>query len=152
MHQSHETNKSNQSKKDKQIMPINLRITPEDMKRGVLVDPAWYQCKITDVSEEEASTDGTQNVICELTIQSGKFQGVTVRRYFNAKGAGFAVPFLQALGAQIDPSKPLDVDFEGTKGKLLDVYIGRREAKDGSGKKYNDPSDFRPAGQAVKTP
>ena len=134
-------------------MAITFRFTPDDMKMGILVDPTWYTCRVEDVTEAEA-LDGSKNIFCDLKIldqpdSKSDFRGVTVRRCFNEKGKGYASSYVLACGGKLDITKEQEIDFERTKGKVIKVYIGRRKDKDGSGKQYNDPSDFRSIPQQV---
>ena len=118
-----------------------LMITPEDLKKGTLVDPGWYPAKIKNVEEKPAQSDGSQNFNLEFLIEGdSKFVGVPVYRTFNEKGAGFAKNFALACGAVIDEKKGYEVDFSKTIGMKIGIYVKNRLYE---GQMKNEVADFR---------
>jgi hypothetical protein len=125
-----------------------MRITADDLKRGVIVDPNWYPVVVKTLEIKPSKGDGSTNWNYKMEILQGKnkdgkeLQGVVVYRLFNEKAMGFAVPFVEACGqkvnaegAEIDPNFPI--------GKKLMVYIKNREYE---GRLQNEVADFRPIG------
>lgn len=125
-----------------------MRITPEDLKRGTILDPNWYPGLVKSVEVKPSKGDGSTNWNYKIEILAGKnkdgkdLAGVTVYRLFNEKAMGFAVPFIEACGqkvtaegAEIDPNYPV--------GKKLMVYVKNREYE---GRMQNEVADFRPIG------
>jgi hypothetical protein len=125
-----------------------MRITAEDLKRGLIVDPNWYPVVVKSVEVKPSKGDGSTNWNYKLEILSGKskdgkdYAGAMVYRLFNEKAMGFAIPFVEACGqkvgaegAEIDPNFPI--------GKKLMVYVKNREYE---GRMQNEVADFRPIG------
>lgn len=103
-----------------------LRITPEDHLKGKLVEPGVYLGVVKAV-EEKSSGDGSQNWNVEFKItQEGPYKGVPVYKTFNEKGAGFAIPFIEACGGKPDPNKDYELDFNKTIGVTLKLVITNR--------------------------
>ena len=116
-------------------------ITPDDLKKGTLVDPGWYPAVIKNVEEKPSKTDGSQNWNLEFKIEGdSKFNGVPVYRTFNEKGAGFAKNFVTAGGGVIDEKKGFEVDFQRTVGTKLNIYVKNRLYE---GNMRNEVADFR---------
>lgn len=130
-------------------MPLSFTITREDMLRGKTVEPGWYKARVKNVSQEPAGTDGSTNTWIDFTItQDGPFKEVPVRRVFNEKAPGFAVPFLVACGAPVGESGGT-FDIERTKGKELLIYIINGMWNN---RPQNNVEDFRPLGAPAAAP
>lgn len=118
-----------------------IRISREDMLKSKVVEPGWYPCEIVRSSEAPSKTDGSMNYTVEMKILDGPFKDVTVYRLFNEKGMGYAVRFLESLGAKVDPDKGGEFDLDRAVGKKLTVYI-KNEIYEGQMR--NRVEDFRP--------
>jgi hypothetical protein len=125
---------------------MKLKITAEDLLRGVIIDEAgWYPAQVTD-AEEKISKSGDSNN-CNVTLKllgPEKYQGVIVYRTFNEKAPGMAAAFFVACGAKTDKDGKLipgEFDFDACKGRKLQAYIQQRTFE---GKVRNDVADFRP--------
>ncbi len=119
-----------------------MRYSAEDLLRGTLIEAAaWYALRVEGIREEEAKTDGSQNVIVDLLIISdGKYKGVPVPRYFNEKAPGFIKDFAEACGTPLIEGGG-NFEFDSTKGKTIDGYIEQR--KDEKGNLQNSVARFR---------
>lgn len=118
-------------------MPI-IEISEKDFLRGVIVEPAWYRVRIDDVAEALSANGNSMNYTVDGTIlfngdtgatkytnsegKEVKIAGVPTPYWnFNSKALGFAIGFLEALGAQPEPGKR--VELAAAKGKEIDLYI-----------------------------
>lgn len=121
-------------------MPLTFNVSREDILRNKTIDPGWYKVVIKKVSQEPASTDGSTNTWIDMVITDGPFKDVPLRRNFNEKGAGFAVPFIKALGGTINENGG-SFDMERAQGKTLQVYV-----KNGmyNNRPQNQVEDFKP--------
>ena len=117
-------------------MPINpsqkMRITPDDLKRGVVMDPNWYPAVVKLVEVKPSKGDGSTNWNYKLEILQGKNKdgkelfGVVVYRLFNEKAMGFAIPFIEVCGQKITPEGG-EIDPNYPVGKKLLIYVKNRE-------------------------
>jgi hypothetical protein len=133
-------------------MPVNpsqkMRITADDLKRGVVMDPNWYPAVVKSVEVKPSKGDGSTNWNYKIEILQGKnkdgkeLQGVIVYRLFNEKAMGFAVPFVEACGQKITPDGA-EIDPNYPVGKKLMIYVKNREYE---GRLQNEVADFRPIG------
>jgi len=121
-------------------MALPFTITRADMLRSKVVEPGWYATKVTKVSQEPASTDGSTNTIVDMIItQPGAFEGVPLRRYFSEKAPGFAAPFLIAVGCNLGDNGAV-VDFERAVGREILTYIKNEMYGD---RQTNKAEDFK---------
>lgn len=103
-----------------------LEITEKDILRSVVVEPAWYTCKVTEHNEEPSSKGDSTNEKMEAVILknadtgSEEFAGVPISWNFNSKVPGFAIGFLESLGWEKRPGR---VDLKGSIDKVLDIYV-----------------------------
>ena len=49
-------------------------LTPDDLKKGDLIEPGWHPAEIVDYDEKEANTDGTTNCNFYFKIIDGPFK------------------------------------------------------------------------------
>lgn len=120
-------------------------LTPDDLKKGDLVEPGWHPMEITDYKEEEADTDGSTNCIFLFKIIDGAGKGVSPRKLFNEKALGFGKSLWKALNFPYDPVKGYELStelFRQTIGHKVQGYIKR--GKSNRGNEFNDIVDFRP--------
>jgi len=123
-------------------MPLTFVITKEDMLRTKIVDPGWYKTTIKKITQEAAKTDGSTNTWIDLTIAEGPHANVPLRRVFNEKAPGFAIPFIQALGGKVTEEGGT-FDMEKAVGKQILAYVKTGMYLD---KPQNQVEDFRPIG------
>lgn len=121
-----------------------LTLTPEDYLRGKLITPpGWYDFFVKSVTEEPAGTDGSTNILVDLVCASeGPNNGVPVRRIFNEKSPGFAIPYIKAFGVATDDKATQTFELADTQGKYVCANVGHREYQK---KMQNDVLDFRPS-------
>lgn len=118
-----------------------MHYSAEDLLRGTLIEEAaWYPVAVKDIREEEAEKDNSQNIIVELTIEGGRYNGVPVLRWFNEKAPGFIKDYASANGIDLDKNGG-DFDFDVTKGAHIDAFIEQR--KDNKGNLQNNVARFR---------
>lgn len=122
-------------------------LTPDDLKRGDLVEVGWHPAVIHDYDEKAADTDGSTNCNFYFKIIDGSGKGSTVKRLFNEKALGFGKALWAVLFGPPDPVRgypdQLNTEsFEAQKGKKLMIYI--KHAKSNKGNEFNDVVDFRP--------
>lgn len=120
-------------------------LTPDDLKKGDLVNPGWYPVEIVDYAESAANTDGSTNCTFYFKVLDGPFKGVTIKRLFNEKALGFGKALWATLKFPFDPEKGYDLStelFKATIGQRLQVYVAR--GKSNLGNEFNDVKDFRP--------
>ena len=124
-------------------MPI-ITITREDLLRSKVVTPGWYACKVTNVTESPAKTDGSLNYNIDMVItQDGPFNGVPLRRVFSEKAVGFAEHFIEAfLGKKIDENGG-QFELANAVGRSLDVFVKNGKVEN---RLVNQAEDFAPLG------
>jgi hypothetical protein len=128
-------------------MPV-ITFTDKDMKRGTIVQPAWYRVKIDFVGEAElASSQKTYNYPIEATIIKNAdngdkaFEGVPINFMFNSGAIGLAKDFCTALGGDIKAGARFEL--KAAEGKELDMFIANGTY---NGRAKNDvPHQYRAA-------
>lgn len=126
---------------------MNVALTPDDLKKGDLVEVGWYPAEIIDYNEKDADTDGSTNGIYTFKITGGppKAVGVQPNKLFNEKALGFGKNLWKTLGLPYDEKKGYQITSEllaAQVGKKLQIYIAR--GKSNKGNEFNDVKDFRP--------
>ena len=122
-------------------MPLSFVITREDVLRTKTIEPGWYKVIVKNVTQEPAKTDGSTNTWIDMTIAEGPNKDVPLRRNFNEKAPGFALPFIVALGGTIS-DQGATFDMERAKGKSLMVYVSNGMYNN---KLQNNVDDFKAA-------
>ena len=120
-------------------------LTPDDLKRGDLVEVGWHPVEIIDYQEAPAETDGSTNCTFIFKIIDGPGKGVSPRRLFNEKALGFGKALWKTLNFPYDPVKGYELStdlFKQTIGHKLMIYIKR--GKSNKGNEFNDVVDFKP--------
>jgi hypothetical protein len=120
-------------------------LTPDDLKKGELVDVGWHPAEIVSYDEKPADTDGSTNCIFGFKILDGPGKGVTPRTQFNEKALGFGKNMFAALKFPKDKSGGYELStelFQKTIGSKLKIYIKR--GKSNKGNEFNDVSDYQP--------
>jgi hypothetical protein len=121
-----------------------ITITREDLLRSKVVTPGWYVCRITNIEEAPAKTDGSLNVNVDMVVLSdGPFKDVPIQRTFSEKAPGFAVGFIEAiLGRKISEDGG-EFDLSGAVGRDLDVFVKNEKWQN---RLVNRAEDFAPLG------
>jgi hypothetical protein len=107
-------------------MPI-VEFSEDDLKRGVIVTPAWYRMLIVEVGEKLSKDQGSTNYPVEGRIiknaedGSTAFAGVPITWNFNSKAMGFSRGFLSALGVAVEAHKRYDL--AAAKGMEIEVFV-----------------------------
>src|SRR5216684_2112152 len=112
--------------KDNPIMRAIL--TPDDLKRGDLVETTWHPAEIVEYKEKEADTDKSTNCLFYFKIIDGPGKGVVTQKLFNEKALGFGKSLWKTLNFPYDAVKGYELStqlFEQTIGHKLMIYIKR---------------------------
>jgi hypothetical protein len=120
-------------------------LTPDDLKRGDLVDTTWHPAEIIEYREKAAETDQSTNCIFYFKIIDGPSKGVVCQKLFNEKALGFGKSLWKTLGLPYDPVKGYELTtqlFEQTVGHKMMIYVKR--GKSDKGNEFNDVADFKP--------
>ena len=124
---------------------MRVILTPDDLKKGDLVEPGWHPAEISDYSEKEADTDQSTNCIFHFKILDGPGKGVSPQKLFNEKAMGFGKNLWKTLNLPYDAAKGYELSselFRQTIGFKMMIYIKR--GKSNKGNEFNDIQDFRP--------
>ena len=122
-----------------------MTISREDLLRGKTVAPGWYKMRIKSVEDSEASTDQSTNTTVSLVIiQDGPFKDVPLRRVFNEKAPGFAIPLVQAITGKRMDEKGGTFDLSNAIGREVFGYVKNSTYQ---GRMKNDVEDFLPVGE-----
>jgi hypothetical protein len=120
-------------------------LTPDDLKRGDLVETTWHPAEIVEYKEKEADTDGSTNCMFYFKIIDGPGKGVICQKLFNEKALGFGKALWKTLNFPYDSVKGYELStqlFEQTVGHKLMIYVKR--GKSNKGNEFNDVADFKP--------
>jgi len=105
-----------------------IEFTDRDIKRGTVVEPAWYRVKIDSLEKAVSAKGDSTNYKYEGTIISNAdngsdaFAGVPTPYWnFNSKAIGFMADFFKALGQEVKAGSRFDEN--NAVGKELDVFI-----------------------------
>ncbi len=123
-----------------------LTISPQDMKRSVVLDQGWYNVEVTTVTEEDNAKGDAKNIVVDLVglpsadPDKNKAAGVPLRRYFTEKAPGFAVNFIRACGASVGDEGGT-FDIASSVGRKMQAFVKPRPYE---GRMTNDVADFKP--------
>lgn len=120
-------------------------LSPDDLKKGDLVEVGWHPAEIIDYKEEEAKTDKSTNCLFIFKIIDGSGKGVTPQARFNEKALGFGKNLWKALKFPYDATKGYELStdlFKQTIGHKVKIYVKR--GKSDKGNEFNDVADFLP--------
>lgn len=122
-------------------MGIAVKFSAEDMTRNQLMDVDWYTVQIDDVQEGISKKGDSTNytllgtILRNASYGDTKLQGRKIGGTppnlnlaywgFNSKVMGQMVGLFRALGVEVVPDKPYDV--EAVKGRVVDVFVERGE-------------------------
>jgi len=124
-------------------------VTPEDLAKGDLVKPGWYNAEIVKYEDGEAGEDAknpgsatSKFYFKALNPETGKY--FEPYRYFSETAWGFAKTFFAAMNFPKDGEnyKVSSSLFRQTIGHKVDIYIVR--GKTNKGNEFNEVKDFRP--------
>jgi hypothetical protein len=108
-------------------MPI-LEFSQREILRSKIVEPAWYRILIEEVGEKPSSKGDSINYPIDATIKFNgdtgdtTFTGVPISWFFNSKGQGFIIPFIEAVtGESVMAGKR--IELKAAEGREVDVYI-----------------------------
>ena len=123
-------------------------LSPDDLKRGDLVEAGWHPAEIVEYKESEASTDQSTNCNFFFKIIDGSGKGVICKKLFNEKALGFGKSLWKTLDFPYDAVKGYELStqlFEQTVGHKLMIYVKRGKSSPQYGSnEFNDVSDFKP--------
>lgn len=108
-------------------MPV-VNISPSDLLRNKVVEPAWYRMQINEVEEKLSKDQQSTNYVMEAVIirnaDTGdeKFAGVPIVWNFNSKAIGFVVNFLKVLLGE-ENVQAGRVDLAAAKGMEIEVMV-----------------------------
>lgn len=111
-------------------MSTIISFSDRDLKRGTVVEPAWYRMKVESVGEQAAEDKGkgpSTNYPVEATIlfngETGdtKYADVPVVWNLNSKFTTGLKEFLEAFGVELKAGTRYDL--KSAEGQILDVYI-----------------------------
>lgn len=129
---------------------MRVILTPDDLKKGELVDVGWHPAEIVRYDEGAASDDaknpGSTNCNFYFKILDGPGKGVEVRRLFNETALGFGKALYATLGFPKTPDGNYELSselFNRTVGSKLMIYI-KRGKNNKTGSEFNDVQDFKP--------
>lgn len=120
-------------------------LTPDDLKKGDLLEPKWYEATISKYEEvvvkgsKEKPSDGSTNCIFYIKIDNGP----ELKRYFNEKALGFGKNLYAALEFPKNALGGYDLTtelFQQSVGSRVKVYIKRGVSDKGT--EFNDVADF----------
>lgn len=127
---------------------MRAALTPDDLKKGDLVEAGWYPVEISDYMEKPADTDGSTNCNFFFKVLDGPFKGVVFKRLFNEKALGFGKSLWKIFFGDPNPAVGYTADqlntdsFKSKIGTKLKVYVKR--GKSSLGNEFNDVTDFLP--------
>lgn len=125
-------------------------LTPDDLKKGDLVEPGWYATKISSYEEVVAKgsaskpSDGSTNCIFKFKVVDGPYKGIEFQRLFNEKALGFGKNLYAALEFPVRPEGGYDLStdlFKQAIGAMVDCYVIR--GRSDKGNDFNDVKDWR---------
>lgn len=122
-------------------------VTPDDLKRGDLVEEAgWYPAEITKYEEKPAETDGSTNCIFSFKIlEPEKYKGISPNKLFSEKALGFGKNLWKSMNVPFDKAKGYELSselFQSFVNKKVKIYVKR--GKSNKGNEFNDIADFQP--------
>lgn len=124
-------------------------LTPDDLKKGDLMEVGWHPAEISDYTEEAASSEaknpGSTNCIFHFKVLDGPNKGGHAKRLFNETALGFGKNLYKTLNFPYDPVKGYELSselFRQAIGSKLKIYVKR--GKSNRGNDFNDVTDFMP--------
>jgi len=121
-------------------------LTPDDMKKGELIEPGWHPAEIVSYEEKDSNTDKSTNCIFHFKVIDGKEKGKQANKLFNEKALGFGKnlwPLIGIPGNAKEGFTDLSTErFQASVGRKLKIYVKR--GKSNKGNDFNDVQDFMP--------
>ena len=117
-----------------------IKITEDDLKKGLIVEPAWYRVRIDNMEQRTSSKGTSQNhfpsgkILFNADTGETKYAGVETPKgwCFNEGAPAFTIPFLVATGTdEAELMKAIKeagengmrLDMDSAVGKDLDIFI-----------------------------
>lgn len=109
-----------------------VNFTEEDMKQGMLVDPAWYRIHCDSIGEKPTVTEkgpsinypGVGIILFDGNTGNTQFAGVKIYFQFNSKFKSAIRAALEAIGEKVEAG---DWELKALEGKEFDVFVERGE-------------------------
>jgi len=108
-------------------MPV-VSFSSRDINRGKIITPAWYRVRVDAVTEAPSKDGNSVNYNVDATIicdaQTGSTENADIPTpywNFNSKAMGFMIPFMQALGVDVEPG--VRFELNNAVGQELEVFI-----------------------------
>jgi hypothetical protein len=124
-------------------------VTPDDLKRGDLIQVGWHPAEIIKYESgeagEAAKNPGSATCTFHFKLLDGPSKGAECRRLFSETAWGFAKDFFATMGYPKDEKGNYKISedlFEQSVGHKLQIYVKR--GKSNKGNEFNDVTDFRP--------
>jgi len=124
-------------------------VSPDDLKKGDLVNPGWHPAEIIKYEDgeagENAKNPGSATATFYFKIMDGPNKGVECKRLFSEVAWGFGKSFFATMNYPKDEkgNYKLSSDlFNQSVGHKLQIYVKR--GKSDKGNEFNDVADFRP--------
>ncbi len=128
---------------------MRIILTPDDLRKGDLMEPGWHPAEIVEYNEEPASENaknpGSTNSIFTFKGIDGPNKGMTAVRYLNETAMGFGKSLYAALGFPKTANGGYELStqlFEQSVGHKVMIYVKRGKSRTGS--EFNDVADFKP--------
>jgi hypothetical protein len=135
---------------------MRARVTADDLRSGMLVNPGHYLVRVTDYNEKPGRSDPKSTTahielkaICDAEGDE-TFKGARCMVFINEKGMNIAPnpQFLVALGAKVDPKTGIDANVDKSiMGRVVECYLARGQY---DGKDQNQAADFSPLGTNIR--
>lgn len=128
---------------------MRVQLTPDDLKKGDLIEPGWHPAEIVEYKEEpagdEAKNPGSTNCKFFFKVLDGPAKGAQAMRLFNETAMGFGKNLWKTMGLPYDSVKGYELTtqlLEQSVGFKCFIYIKR--GKSNKGNEFNDVQDFKP--------
>lgn len=129
-------------------MGIPVEFNDRDLKRGILLPPAWYRVHIDSVTKKLSKDQQSTNFVVEMTVirnaddgsttvketnpETGEtfdkeIAGAIVTCNFNSKAPGFMQGFFKAIMPGVQLVAGERYDLEAAQGKEIEVLIENGE-------------------------
>lgn len=135
-------------------MATRIKITRGDLLKRTIVKAGWYPCRVAEITEKAAKTDGSTNVLVAFEIIGGEFKGVPLRHNFNEKWSivdRYASAFGINVSQKVEESGgEWEFEFKPSLNRTLMVYT--KPGKDDQGRDINSVEDFRPMEAVAAAP
>jgi hypothetical protein len=109
-----------------------IDFTEDDLKQGMLVDPAWYRVHVDSVGEKPTVTEKGPSInfpcagviLFDANTGNNAFKGVRIYFQFNSKFKSAIKAALEAIGENVTAGS---YELKALEGKEIDVFVERGE-------------------------